>query len=136
MSRCARFTISCTVYTLWCVLTSRRVRRRCVLMIERAAVLGLCAVAHACLVVCISPGVFTCEPALIVCGDFNSTPGSAMYAYMTRGPSGIDLSGIDRGLYVCIRLFVVYAGRLCGDGSRLGPTDLACMAACSHAGSA
>ncbi len=35
-------------------------------------------------------------PAVFVMGDFNCTPNSALYSYMTRGPAGVDLAGVHR----------------------------------------
>ena len=35
-------------------------------------------------------------PGVIVAGDFNATPNSALYAYMSRGPAGVDLGGFNR----------------------------------------
>ena len=36
------------------------------------------------------------EPGVLVTGDFNCTPNSALYQYMARGVDGVDLGGCNR----------------------------------------
>jgi endonuclease/exonuclease/phosphatase family metal-dependent hydrolase len=45
------------------------------------------------------------DPAVIVCGDFNATPGSALYTYMQRGPEGVVLSYQNRTLYASLNVY-------------------------------